>query len=176
MDHRHSITKATLASWIATILLISVVLTVFFIYQKYSDFEERFESEYNQYQKKHLENEVNNVIKYISSEKLLAEKNINNGLASIVKETASGSLNDKQSNIQKRVLEKLSSIKFGRSKTGNTFVLNQSGDTLMCPSDMSSISKNGTGNTELRKQIGKIVESAKSYRKFGFSYLRMKNP
>lgn len=148
-----SITNAILISWITTILILSVIFTFFFIFQKCSDFKNRSEKlrkYHDQYKKDILENEVENVLKYISYENASAGKKLSGG-------------GDADKDIQKEVLDHLRGIKFSLNNRANIFILNYNGVMLLHPEGDLFEGKNLMEYTDSNgvKPFHEIVSAAK---------------
>lgn len=150
-----SITKAILLSWITTILILSMIFTFFFIYQKCSDFKNRSEKlrkYHDQYKKDILENEVENVLKYISYENSSAQKKLSEGAEP-----------DANKDIQKQVLDHLREIRFSLNNKANIFILNYDGVMLLHPEGNLFEGKNLIEYTDSNgvKPFQEIVRAAK---------------
>ncbi|HBC87313.1 MAG TPA: hypothetical protein DCZ94_10190 [Lentisphaeria bacterium] len=113
-----SISKANLISWLATILLVSGFFIIFFIYEKSYDFNKSAESLHKSfvyYCKQNISSEVDNAIKYIEHERTLVPKDTSDA------------------DTKKIILKRLRDIKFGRSVSGDVFVMDQKGNIQMHP-------------------------------------------
>lgn len=115
---KKDISKTNLISWITTILLISVSFTVFFIFEKFKDFENTKKillESHIKYNKKNIENDLKNVVKYLSFQKSLPDEQ------------------KADSDISRKLLSEVKSIKFGNSSQGNVFIIDDKGKILMHP-------------------------------------------
>jgi signal transduction histidine kinase/ActR/RegA family two-component response regulator len=119
MEKKRSITRTNLVCWIATILLISGCFMVFFIYEKYRDFEgvrQIIEECHDAYGRKTLRQNLDNVVGFLAHEF-----------------TAPPDSEKPSEERRRQVLEKLRAVGFGFGDDGGIFVIDQDGNMLMHP-------------------------------------------
>lgn len=128
MTNSKSITTTNFVNCILTLSIISVLFTLFFIYQKLSDFQTKAEildKSYAQYQQDLLADELENAMKYIYFEySVFAEKS---------KDLDAEAKKQAKADFEKSLIAKLEIIKFGKSTGGNIFLINTDGICLFYP-------------------------------------------
>jgi CheY-like chemotaxis protein/signal transduction histidine kinase len=150
MNKARSITTVNLYSWIATIVLISIAFTAFFIFQKIFDYRQNGETlakSYRNYQEKLLSNNVDNTIKFITYR--YAQK-----------QTKSGQLSEAgKKELTNSILEELSEIKFGETEKGNIFILDAYGRVIFAPKASSLQNKSlGLAEKDDSDQFSRMVK------------------